>query len=309
MKFFSPRQTPTQNLTFIALMAGFDAILCLIGAFVPLSSIFLMLLVPLISAAVSLFCQKRYIAIYIFGAIGVSLALSAWNIMNTVFYLIPGLLVGVSYGLFWKLKLPNSLNIFLVALLSTGLFYLSILLLAALFDGVDMINVLFTFIGRGNDPISRQIFPLFAFGYSLAQIAITHIFLVYELRRMGIDEVAGGPLVLFYPLFALLFLGLGFGLGFVYIPIAYFFLGLGIYWAVCASLDFFPKIHPVTIAMLALTVGGSILAFAGLYLKMPSQAGILLVAIPLAGVSICSLFNRLFLRLAARRGPKKPRYE
>ncbi len=309
MKFFSVRETPTQNLTFVALMAGFDAILCLVGAFVPLSSIFLMLLVPLVSAAVSLFCKGRYIPIYVLGAVGVSLAFSAWNIMNTLFYLIPGLLVGVTYGLFWKLKFPTVINIFLVSLLSFGLFYASISLMWVLFDGVDMINVLLTFIGRGNDPISRQIFPLFAFAYSLAQIAITHIFVVYELQRMGIEEVEGGRLIPCYPLAAALFLGLALGLGFAYVPLAYFFLGLGIYWSACSALDFYPRIHPMTIAMLVLFAGASVLCFGAFYSKMPNAAGLLLLAIPCLGASLSSLANRFLLRLREKKGPKPPRYE
>ena len=309
MKFFSARETPTQNITFVALMAGFDAILCLIGAFLPLSSVFLMLLVPLVSAAVALFCKGRYIPIYVIGAIGVSLALSAWNIMNTVFYLIPGLLVGVAYGFLWKLKMPTSINVFATTLLAFGLFYASIYLMKLLFDGVDMINVLLTFIGRGNDPISRQIFPLFAFCYSLGQIIITHIFVTYELQRMGIEDIEGGKLVPYYPLIGAAFLGLGLGVGFAYVPLAYFFLGLGIYWAACAGMDVYPRIHPITFVFLALTIGGSILAFASLYSKMPQSAGLLLLAVPFSGICLCSAVNRLLLYLRDKRGPKPRHYE
>ena len=309
MKFFSPRQTPTQNITFIALMAGFDAILCLIGALVPLSSIFLMLLVPLVSAAVALFCQGRYLAIYILGAIGVSLAFSAWNIMNTLFYLIPGLLVGVTYGLLWKLKLPTSINVFLVTLLAFLLFYASIYLMKLLFDGVDMVNVLLTFVGRGNDAISRQIFPLFAFAYSLAQIVITHIFVTYELERMGIEEIEGGKLVPYYPLLGIALLGAAIGIGFAYVPLAYFFLGLGVYWAAISASDLHPRIHPFTFVFLALSAGASILFFALLYAKMPKATGLLLLVIPSSLLCLSVLINRLFLRLRDKKGPRPARYE
>ena len=309
MKFFSPRVTPAQNLAFCAFMAGFDALLCLLGALLPLSSILLMLVVPLLSSAVSLFCKNRYIPIYIFGAIGVSLALSAWNIMNTVFYLIPGLLVGVTYGLFWKLKTPATLNIFAVSLLSTLLFYSSIFLLGALFDGVDMINVLLAFIGRGNEPISRQIFPLFAFGYSLAQIVITHIFVVFELGKMGIEEVSekdhkAHPLVL-----AIAFLNLSIVFAFLYVPAAYLLLGLGLYWAVVCFLDFYPRLHPLTIVLFIGLLGGTILLFGGCYKLMPPNTGILLLSAPFALGAILSYLNRLFLRLRDKKGPRKARYE
>ena len=268
-----------------------------------------MLMVPLLSAAVSLFCKGRYLPIYIFGAIGVSLALSAWNIMNTVFYLIPGLLVGVTYGLFWKLKTPTTLNIFVVALLSTGLFYISILLLSALFDGVDMINVLFTFIGRGNEPISRQIFPLFAFGYSLAQIIITHIFVVYELRKMGIEEVPGQGQCIYRLVLALAFLYLALIFAFLYVPASYFLLGLGIYWAIVCFLDFYPRIHPITIVLLILSLGGSILLFGAFYKQMPPYTGLLLLSAPLSLGAILTYANRFFLRLRDKKGPRKARYE
>ncbi len=309
MKFFAPRETPTQNITFIALMAGFDAILCLIGAFLPLSAVFLMLLVPLVSSAVALFCKGRFLPIYIFGAIGVSLAFSAWNIMNTLFYLIPGLLVGVTYGLLWKLKMPTIINVFAVTLLSFLLFYASIYLMRLLFDGVDMVNVLLTFIGRGKDPVARQIFPLFAFAYSLAQIIITHIFVTYELQRMGIDGVEGGKFVPYYPLVGIVFLGACVGTGFLYVPLAYFLLGLGIYWTSASAMSFHPRIHPLTVVMLALFAGGSVLVFAGLYDKMPSAGGLLLLSFPFFGVCLSSLANRGLLVLQDKKGPRPPRYE
>ena len=124
---------------------------------------------------------------------------TAWDFMTTLFYMIPALVTGAVYGFLWHLRLPTMVNLFLCALVSMAFFYLSILLIRGLL-GADMIEVLFTLIQRGQDSIAKDIFPLFVFVYSLAQVGIMHAFLSSELERLGQDQIPEGRIIVAYPL-------------------------------------------------------------------------------------------------------------
>ena len=299
MRLFRLRKTPVENLTFIAMMVAFDAILSLIAALLPLSALFIMLLAPLTSAAVSLFCKKRYLLVYLFAAIGICIAVTAWDFLNTLFYMIPAVFTGALYGLLWRLKLPTSINIFCTALLSFGFFYLSILLIKAMLNA-DMVMVLLAIIGKKDDPFAPIIFPLFALGYSLAQTGIMHAFVAYELKRLGQEEVSDAVLVKWYPLIAAIFLISSLFCGFLHAETAYFLLGVGIYWSLYSIYPLFEEPKPIPFGLAALCILGGVFAFAGLYKMMPGQTGLLLINVPLTLLMGVSALHRYIPYLTHR---------
>lgn len=296
MKFFRLRQRPVENITYIAMMIGFDALLSLVAALLPFSGLFIMLVAPLIAASVSLFCQKRYIPIYILGAIGICIAVTAWDFMNTLFYMVPAVCTGCFFGFLWKAKFPSSFNLFLTSLLSFSFFLLALWLLRLLFGEVDMVEVLLAMIGRKGDPHARDIFPLFAFGYSLAQTGISHIFLLYQLKKLGVSENGEGKFAFAHPFLGILFLGLSVLFAFFSAKVAYFLLGLGIYWFVCSLVATFMDLRSWTAVGFVSSVFGGILVFALLYAKMPSRTGLVLLAVPLSLVCLFCFLNRFFPR-------------
>ena len=292
MKFFRPRSTPVENITYLAMMVAFDAILSLIATLLPFSGLFIMLVAPLISASVSLFCQKRYIPIYILGAIGISLAVTAWDFMNTLFYMIPAVCTGCLYGFLWRAKLPSSFNLFVTALASLVFFLFSLWLLRLIFGEVDMVEVLLAMIGRKGDPYARTIFPLFAFGYSLAQTGISHGFVLYELRKLGVEEVSEGRFEIFHPVIAFASLASSVILGIFFAKIGYFLFGIGLFWAVYSLVDVIPCGRPLTYAGFVFSLIAGVFLFALLYKQMPGQSGLLLLAVPLTLASIFCFLNR-----------------
>lgn len=292
MKFFRLRNTPVENMTFIAMMVAFDAILSLIAALLPFSAVFIMLLAPLTSAAVSLFCKKRYVAIYLFAAIGICLAVTAWDFMNTLFYMVPAVFTGALYGLLWKFKLPSSANIFFTTLLAFLFFYLSLLLIKALLNA-DMVTVLLTLIGRKEDPYAQTVFPLFALGYSFAQTGIMHIFLLYELKRLGHEETSDEKLSPWYPLIASVFLISSLICGIFHAKTGYFLLGLGIYWAIFSLVPLFDEFKPLSVALTLASIIGGVFLFAGVFGMMPGQSGLLLLSAPLTLLMGVSALHRV----------------
>ena len=291
MKLFRLRTSPLENLTFVAMMVAFDAILSLVSALVPFSSLFLMLLAPLTSAAVSLFCKKRYIPLYLISALGIGIAITAWDFMNTLFYLFPSLLAGSLYGFLWRLKAPSSINIFTTSLLSFCLFYVSMTLIRLFLDGVNMIDVLLALINRKGDPYAPTVFPLFIYGYALTQTALSHAFLFSQLKRLGQVEALEGRLPYTYPALALLFAVSSLLTAFLNPKVAYFLLGITIYWSTCSIKLFLPRPKPLAIAAAVLSIFIGILLFAGIYKSMPEQSGLILVNAPMTLVALSGYLN------------------
>ena len=302
--YFRKRNSPTENLTFIAFMAGLDAIVALIAGLLPLSALFVMLLVPLTSACATVFCKNRYIPVYLFSAMGICLALSAWNITNTVFYVFPALLTGTCYGLLYKAKAPEAINIFLSSLLSLGLFYLSLLFLRAV-TGVDMIVFLLTAIGKKDDPLAPNIFPAFAASYSLAQIAFSHLFLQSQLRHIEQEEHNGQFVELVAHIASFLFCAIASILAFFVANLAYLFLVLGIYWVLFSLYFFIKRSRKIGYVILGIFFFGGWLGFAATYGLAPKGSGLALIAIPLGLIGPVAFLNYLLLR----KKQKEPRIE
>lgn len=305
MGFFNRKQRPVENITFIAMMVGFNALISLIATWLPFSGIFIMLLAPLTSAAVCLFCRTRYVPLYILSVLGISLAVTFWDIHNTVFYLIPAIMTGVCYGILLVVRLPRVYLLFFTAIVAMGFFFLSLSLIKWFLGGLDMANVLLAMIGRPNDEIGRKIFPLFGWAYSLAQVGIMHLFLSMQFSKLGIQEEEGNAHPLLEGATAFITFGLSIGLAFINIEFGYLFLGFGLFWFICLSRYFFPKILPICGVFLFISILGGIFSFAALFAKMPPYSGLILFAVPGVLVSLTGALNGLLLKKNASSGQPK----
>ena len=143
MGLLSKRETLTQNITYMAIMAAVNAIFSLIAALVPVVSLFLMIVLPLSSAIVFLFCKHRYYVIYAFATIALCLLVTIFDMSFTIFYVLPSLITGYLFGLFIKYRL-HAIWIILITSIAQGLFSaLTIPLINVLFE----VNVIDTFKG------------------------------------------------------------------------------------------------------------------------------------------------------------------
>ena len=126
MKFFSERRTPSQNIAFLAIAAALNAIFSLLIHFVPLSDFVVLLFLPLISAMVGLLCEKKYLPVYLVAALGVSLAVTAYDISTTLFYVVPAILSGTAYGFFYHKSWPLPYVLLGTAIITMALNYVSL---------------------------------------------------------------------------------------------------------------------------------------------------------------------------------------
>lgn len=273
------------------MMAGIDAIVSLIASFLPLSAIFLMFLIPLTSTLVALYCKGRYLPIYLIAAFGTCMALSAWNFQNTIFYVLPGLFTGISYGLLYKKGIPSSLNIFITSLIQFAFFYLSLWLVKWIY-GVDMPSFLLRLIGQGNNGYALDIFPLFGFAYCLATVCLSHIFAISPLSKLRVYQKEMESLDYLMPALGIFFSASAFGFVFLSPLVGYLLLGMAIYWAAWSVTLFIDYHHPASFIVLAILMVISIFMFALLYSKMDGNKGLILVSFIPFSVSISAIFNK-----------------
>ena len=305
MSVFRKRETPVENIAFLAICAGIDAVLSLVSALLPASALILMLVIPLTSAVASFYCKAKYFPIYLVASAGVCLAVSAWNISNTLFYVIPSLLVGAAYGFGIKNRLTSSFVLFICSVLSFGLFYASMLLVKALLE-VDVQDSLLALVGLSDKEGAAIGFPLFIYGYSLAQMAIVHIFLQSEFAHLGNVEINENNVSKWYCLPSFTFLGGAIGCAFISAKAAYLLLGLGIYWALYCLYDIALKKKPLPWIILGILVFVGWLGFAALYSALPAGNGLSILALPLLSIPITHFLNQVLLRKKGNDSTIKP---
>ena len=298
-RYFRLRESPVENLTFIAMMVAFDAIVSLIAGLLPLSAIFVMLLVPLTSAAVALFCKAKFVPVYLFAGFGICLAVSAWNIANTVFYVLPAMVTGLVYGLLWKAKVPASANLFISTLVSLALFYASLYFLRAV-TGVDMVTFLLNAIRKGDDPLAPNIFPLFGFAYSLAQMVITHAFIQPQFDRLSYPIPSEDKMLPFHPLIAAVFSIISAIFAFFNAKIGYLALGFSVYWLLFSIYGILRFHRSWTFVLMGVFFFGGWLLFAAIYQNAPAGNGLTLVSVPVGFLAISIFLNYVLLRNGAK---------
>ena len=301
MSVFRKRETPVENIAFLAICAGIDAVLSLVCALLSASALILMLVIPLTSAVASFYCKAKYFPIYLVASAGVCLAISAWNISNTLFYVIPSLLTGAAYGFGIKNRLTSSFVLFICSVLSFGLFYASMLLVKALLE-VDVRDSLLALVRLSDKEGAAIGFPLFIYGYSLAQMAIAHLFIFIQMQRFEpIEEIIsfkwGSPIL------AILSGGAASILAFFLPPYGLLAFGFSVYWGVLCIVELVQENRKISYLFLGIFAVAGLFLYAGLYRSAAPHGGLALLGSIALGVGFAQLINLILLRLK-REDPK-----
>ena len=111
MGLFSKKETLIQNMTFMGIFSAINVVISLLSTILfavatPIS-ILLIIVLPLTSTVVELFCKDKYYPIYLFSTIGLSLVVTMWDMQNTIFYLIPSVFTGYIFGLLTKKRISG----------------------------------------------------------------------------------------------------------------------------------------------------------------------------------------------------------
>ncbi|MCQ2741767.1 MAG: hypothetical protein MJ239_00470 [Bacilli bacterium] len=196
MSFFKERKTPIENIAFMGLMCAVNAVFSLIATLLPVGAVFIMLVVPLGSALVAKLCKAKYLPIYLFAAIGVSIAITAWDFSTTIFYTFPAICSGLLFGFLKRRDVPTALCVLGVTLVQIGFTYLSLPIVKAIY-GIDMVFSIEKAFGVETHPYISDIVPSFIIAYAMAQSAISSLFMTAGLFEDKEKEI--GKLQFIYP--------------------------------------------------------------------------------------------------------------
>lgn len=295
MKFFRLRKTPSEQLSFIALMVGIEVVLAVLASFVPLSDLFVILVLPLASVLVALLCETKFLGIYLFSSLLLVSVTTCYDLRSTLFSVLPAIIMGTGYGFCLKKKLPLSFVVFFSALLSLGLNYLSLPLIRLIYD-VDMISFAKGVLGLSDYAYVDDIIPTFLFGYALAEVGLSHL-----LAQLFLSEFEGEESHPGWESYAeigsgFLFGGLAIGFAFVNVPAAYVFWAFGLYFSIFAFFILLDAHRPYLFILLGALALGAIFLNAILYSSLPQDTGMILTTLFYWTIDISSLIGRLLLK-------------
>lgn len=296
MKMFSKRETLTENIALMALMSAINIIICVLSAFLNVFSIFLILVLPLVSTLVEIYCKDRYYLIYAFASLGLSLIATLWNIETTIFYLIPSLITGYLFGLLAKKNIPSIYSLLLTSLVQMGLTMGEIPLINFIFD-VNIINTFKTFFKLNEYVNVDIIIPSFIFTISLIQMSLSYLIISNELIKLKIEEYENDKFdylncaaLLFFSILSMLF-------SFFSLETSYLFFLISLYFVIfiigkTISKKCIPEIITFIIALII-----SIILYALFNASQSMKANILLLNIVPSSIGLIDI---IFLVLKRR---------
>lgn len=292
MKILKQRTGPAANLAFLGLMCAVDAVMATLSTLVPLSALFVIIFLPLVSALTVIVCEDKYILVYLVAAIALSLGVTAYSIVETLFYIIPATMVGTLYGFLMKKGFPSAYLIFLCALLETGLNYAALPLIKLL-SGQDFLLFMETLLGVAENPLTPYLIPGLIFLYSMMEVLLTHFVSLPLLKQFGIETKSLESFSWLYEVIAIAMGILAIGMGFAEISLGYCFLIASVFFLVYSILTYVRKLPAWTYVMLGVVGAAGWVLFACLYRFMPPYSGVLLLGIVTISFAIPCLIVRL----------------
>lgn len=187
MIFLKKRETLIENITMMAIASAINAALALLSTFIPFSSFFVILVLPVISALTAYYCKDKYLLLYVISSSAVSILSTCYDLSITIFDVIPALIVGTLFGFLLKKNAPSEYSILIVSLIKLGLNYLMCLLLKLIY-GVDIIDSFIKLLNLSEKENISQIVPLFIFAYSLIQESISFLIIYFSTANFDHKE-------------------------------------------------------------------------------------------------------------------------
>lgn len=188
MSLFKKRETLTQNIAYMGIMAAINVIATILMNYVlPVLFIPFMLILPLTSTVVTLFCKKRYFVFYAIATLGICFLVTINNISDTLFYILPSIISGFLFGIFIIYCLPATGAIFAAALANVALTYLSIPVINLIY-GQNIIHTIASLFHLQDFIYLDFVVPTFILLMSIIQETLTFAIIDNEVPKLGFEE-------------------------------------------------------------------------------------------------------------------------
>lgn len=292
MNIFSKRETLTQNITYMAIMAAINIIFSVIAAFLPILSLFLMIILPLTSTLVTLYCKNKYYLIYAVATIGLSLVATLYNMGNTILYLVPSILTGFCFGMMAKYKIPSVWYIFITSIVQCACTLATIPLINFIFSS-DIILVFKTALNLAESQNIDIIVPTAVLFLSMIQMLFTYIVISLEMQKFDKGFTSTKIITFADSICSLVAIILMIICSFFYIPLSYIFLAVSIYFSAFCFVGLIIKHYKVALILIPVSLLPAIIIFALLYNLLPNQTGLLLISVFPFFIALITFINSL----------------
>lgn len=188
MQIFKKRETPVQNIAYMAIMSAINIIFVLITNLLPVMLFLLVLVLPLTSTIVTLYCKKKYYPIYAIATLGLCFAVAGgFYIFDALIYVLPSLIVGFIFGISFEFKLPAILIIVSATIAQFLLTYLTFLILKHIMLNFNTMDSILDLFGLNEFPYRDSFVYVFLYIISQIQIVLSYIFVKVQVKRIGVD--------------------------------------------------------------------------------------------------------------------------
>ncbi len=294
------RKTIVENLTLMAIMGAINALFSLFATWLPVISLFLVIILPFTSVIIALYCKPRYFLIYIVATIGVSLLITMYNMQYTIFYLIPAIFTGLAFGYLVRIKLHSAIILFLTAVLQFLLSYAMIPLIDAIYE-TSLVSQFLTLFNLADKPFIYVIVPAFIFIIAFAQTAFSYIAISTEIKKFNFALITSPLKTYISDTLTLLFLILTLSFAFFCSEASYIFLICSLYFI---SLTLFSLFKEKKL-WIYLSLGGAFFLFIVLFalfyeMIAPPNQLLTISVLPLLFILV-DVINILLMHFSSRR--------
>ena len=172
----------------MAIMSAINIIFVLLSNILPVLLFLLVLILPLTSTIVTIFCKKKYYPVYAIVTLGLCFAVAgAFSIFDALIYVFPSLIVGFVFGICFEKKFPAILIIVGATVIQFGLTYLTYLVLTRIITNFDVMYGIIKLFGLSDFKYLDAFLLIFVYIVSLIQIVLSYIFIKIEIHKFGID--------------------------------------------------------------------------------------------------------------------------
>lgn len=279
-------------MAYMGIMAAINIIFAVIVAFVPVLSIFLMLILPLTSAIVTIFCKEKYYIIYALATIGLSLTATIFNIQTTIFYIVPSILTGFCFGMMIKYRVNTIWVLITTAIIQTIFTLATIPLIDLLFD-TDIVLFFKTVFRVDAYVYIDTIIPSVIFFMSLTQMLFSYIMIASEIRKFDYSFAHRRVSSFWTAIYVISSIALCLIFAFFFVQYAYVFLVISYYFLAFLIASFIQRKYKLSIILSGIALLGSMILFGLFYNSLENPYGLLLFGIFPAIVSIIAICNSL----------------
>ena len=188
MEIFKKRETVIQNIAYMAIMSAINIIFVLLSNLVPGLLFLLVLILPLTSTVVTLYCKKVYYPVYAITTLGLCLAVAGgFSIFDALIYVFPSLIVGFDFGVCFEKKLPAIVIIVGTTVVQFALSFLTYFVLSKIVTNFDIMYGIINLFGLKDFAYLNAFLLIFVYIISQIQIVLSYIFIKLQINRLGIE--------------------------------------------------------------------------------------------------------------------------